>query len=170
MGIENIKKFQKYIQFIELRTKLANWIWKLLKPREEDGKSRTADSFKHIRVFERSIYFIDRYLASKDLGETYYQLLGATSLFIGIKYENYGSVDTDQISNLCHGSYSEEEIIIMELDILESINYNTSIITSSEIAYFLIKYFSQNIKNSSSKLVANVNTYAQFAYNFIPYI
>jgi len=31
MGIENIKKFQKYIQFIELRTKLANWIWKLVK-------------------------------------------------------------------------------------------------------------------------------------------
>ena len=71
-----------------------------------------------------TINIIDRYLNKKSINRKYLQLLGITSMFIAGKYEDIYPPDIKQFLFMTDNAYKREELIRMESDILDKIEFN----------------------------------------------
>lgn len=71
-----------------------------------------------------TINIIDRYLNKKSINRKYLQLLGVTSMFIAGKYEDIYPPDIKQFLFMTNNAYKKEDLIKMESDILDKIEFN----------------------------------------------
>ena len=76
------------------------------------------------------INIIDRYLSRKDINRKYLQLLGVTSLFIACKYEEIYAPSSKDLIFMTDNAYKIEEMIQMESDILNIMQFDLCYPTS----------------------------------------
>ena len=101
-----------------------------------------------------TINIIDRYLSKKSIHRKYLQLLGVTSMFIASKYEDIYPPEIKDFIFMTDNAYTKEELIKMENDILDKIQFNMTYPTSfrfleifkkkinlKEIDYYRCRYF-----------------------------
>ena len=77
-----------------------------------------------------TINIMDRYLNKKSINRKYLQLLGITSMFIAGKYEDIYPPDINQFLSMTNNAYKTRELIKMESDILDKIEFNLTFPTS----------------------------------------
>lgn len=97
----------------KMRTILIDWLVEVhfkLKFREE--------------TFCTAIYIIDAYLSKKIIQRINYQLLGITSLFIASKLHEIFGGKIQDYSLFTDKTYNVEQILKMELDICQILNFN----------------------------------------------
>lgn len=74
-----------------------------------------------------TINIIDSYLSQKHILRTKFQLLGVTSLLIACKYEEIFFPDLKDFVYITDKSYSKNEILLMEREILNTLQFNVTI-------------------------------------------
>ena len=77
-----------------------------------------------------TINIIDRYLSKKSINRKYFQLLGVTSMFISSKYEDIYPPEIKDFIFMTDNAYTREELMSMENDILDKIQFNMTYPTS----------------------------------------
>ena len=101
-----------------------------------------------------TVNLIDKFLSKQIISKNHLQLLGVGALLIACKYEEIYCPDLNDFVYITDKAYSKEEIILMEQNILKTLNYeimHPSILkfydlisvnfAFSETEYFLGKYF-----------------------------
>ena len=77
-----------------------------------------------------TINIIDRYLSKKSINRKYLQLLGVTSMLIASKYEDIYPPEIKDFIFMTDNAYTKDELIKMENDILDKIQFNMTYPTS----------------------------------------
>ena len=77
-----------------------------------------------------TITIIDRYLSKKSVNRKYLQLLGVTAMFLCSKYEDIYPPEVKDFIFMTDNAYTREELVEMESDILEKIQFNMTYPTS----------------------------------------
>ena len=77
-----------------------------------------------------TITIIDRYLSKKSINRKYLQLLGVTAMFLCSKYEDIYPPEIKDFIFMTDNAYTHEELVKMESDILEKIQFNMTYPTS----------------------------------------
>ena len=80
--------------------------------------------FKKTNTLFLTINLIDRYLSKKSILRTKFQLLGVASLFIAYKYEEINMKKIDDFVNLAAGAFNKYEILEMEKNIIDLVEFN----------------------------------------------
>lgn len=70
-----------------------------------------------------TISYIDRFLSSKALNRQRLQLLGVSSMLIAAKYEEISPPHVEDFCYITDNTYTKEEVVKMEADILKSLNF-----------------------------------------------
>ena len=71
-----------------------------------------------------TINLIDRYISQKSILRTKFQLLGVASLFIASKYEEIYIKKLEDFINLADGAFNKSEILEMERNIIDLVEFN----------------------------------------------
>lgn len=66
---------------------------------------------------------IDRYFAREPVSKSKIQLIGITALFIASKYEEIYYPEINEFVNVCDKLYTKKDIIRMELQMLDALNF-----------------------------------------------
>jgi hypothetical protein len=74
-----------------------------------------------------TIYILDRYLSKKLIGKQYLQLAGICALMIACKYEEIYSPEINDLLVITENTYTKENLLLMERDILISLDYDFTI-------------------------------------------
>jgi cyclin B len=77
-----------------------------------------------------TISIIDRYLSKKSINRKYLQLLGVTAMFLCSKYEDIYPPEVKDFIFMTDNAYTQEELVKLESDILEKIQFNMTYPTS----------------------------------------
>ncbi|KAJ8302615.1 hypothetical protein KUTeg_019011 [Tegillarca granosa] len=84
----------------------------------------------HRETFYLSVDFIDRFLlANNDIQKNQLQLIGITALFIAAKLEEIYPPKLTEFAYVTDGACTEDEILVQELIILKSLNWDLSPVT-----------------------------------------
>ncbi|XP_061343283.1 putative cyclin-A3-1 [Gastrolobium bilobum] len=70
-----------------------------------------------------SVSYIDRFLSSNSLSKQKLQLLGVSSMRIASKYEEIKPPEVEDFCYITDNTYSKEEVLAMEADILKSLKF-----------------------------------------------
>ncbi|CAF0720156.1 unnamed protein product [Adineta steineri] len=110
----------------------------------------------HRETYHLSIAYIDQYLCKKtNLSKNKFQLLGITSLFVAAKLEEIYPPRLSDFSYVTDNTCSEDDILDMELDLMNILNWHINPITS--ISWLLIYLQSEielkNILNNNDLLI-----------------
>ncbi|KAL6296188.1 hypothetical protein ACE6H2_004330 [Prunus campanulata] len=70
-----------------------------------------------------SVSYIDKYLSINVVNKQKLQLLGVASIFIASKYEEITPPNVDELCDITENTYTKEEVIKMEADILKSLKF-----------------------------------------------
>lgn len=127
---------------------IANYSSLFIHQKEINERSRAiliewlTDVHLKYKLFPETLYLtiniIDRYLEKKYIEPSSFQLLGICSMLIGSKYEEIYSPEIRDFIHLSRGTYTREQIIKMESQILSILNFDL-IYTSSYS--FLLRYY-----------------------------
>jgi len=131
-----------------------------------------------------TINIIDRYLSKKSIHRKYLQLLGVTSMLIASKYEDIYPPEIKDFIFMTDNAYTKEELIKMENDILDKIQFNMTyptsfrfleifkkIINLKEIDYNRCRYFIEialfdyNCCHFSPSLIAAASIFLNYKIN-----
>jgi len=79
-----------------------------------------------IDTFHRTVSILDRYFSKQvvPIVKDNLQLIGITSLWIAIKYEENDGVEVHDLVYLCDGAITKEQIVTMETTILSTLDYS----------------------------------------------
>jgi hypothetical protein len=83
------------------------------------------------------INIMDRYVSKKKISLDIYQLVGIASYLIASKYEDTNSPSIDDLSYISKNIYNNNDIILMEKEILTTLNYDIFMVSS----YHFFSYF-----------------------------
>jgi len=83
------------------------------------------------------ISIIDRFLSMKPIARDILQLVGITSMLIASKYEEIYSPECNDFVYISDGAYTKQQILHMEQNILNTLNFN---ITHPSSLHFLRRY------------------------------
>ncbi|KAI3925837.1 hypothetical protein MKX01_003396 [Papaver californicum] len=97
-----------------------------------------------------AVSYVDRYLSSKSIHRHKLQLLGVTCMFIASKYEEISPPDLADFCYITDHTYSKEDIIKMESDILNSLKFEMGNPTTKT---FLSRFAMVAQNNAKSKMV-----------------
>ena len=131
-----------------------------------------------------TINIIDRYLSKKSIHRKYLQLLGVTSMLIASKYEDIYPPEIKDFIFMTDNAYTKEELIKMENDILDKIQFNMTYPTSfrfleifkkilklKEIDYYRCRFlleialFDYNCCHFSPSLIAATSIFLNYKLN-----
>ena len=84
-----------------------------------------------------AVNLVDRYLQKAEVIRTKLQLLGVAALFVAAKYEEVWTPRISDFVSVCDNLYSRQEIVHMERDILNKLQYKISVPTAYT---FLVRY------------------------------
>ena len=135
--------------------KLCNYIEK---QSEITGKMRAIlfdwlfDLHYKFKMFPETLYtvtmLVDRYLMSKDIPKEKLQLVGTTAFFIAAKYEEtYQVPELDDLVHFAAKTFTKQEIIKMEAEIIQELNFDLITITSFRFFEALGKVSKMDAKN-----------------------
>ena len=113
-----MKTIQKYINE-KMRTILLDWLI------DVHSKFKLVDETLFL-----TINIIDRYLSKQSINKKYFQLLGITAMFIASKYEDIYPPEIKEFIFMTDNAYTPEELIKLESDILDKIEFNMTYPTS----------------------------------------
>lgn len=86
---------------------------------------------ENFELFHETLYLAvqltDRYLANRDVKREYLQLVGATSMLIAAKFEELSPPLVDDFLYLCDDAYTHEDLLKMERNILQVLDYDINI-------------------------------------------
>ena len=133
-----------------------------------------------------TINIIDRYLSKKSINRKYLQLLGITSMLLASKYEDIYPPEIKEFLFMTNNTYNREELIYLESDILDNIEFNLTYPTSlrfleiykvkvnlKEIDFYRCRYFIEialfnyNCCHFSPRLIAGSSIYLNYKLNKI---
>ncbi|KAB2619452.1 cyclin-A3-1 [Pyrus ussuriensis x Pyrus communis] len=86
-----------------------------------------------------SVSYIDRFLSMNVVHKQKLQLLGVSSIFIASKYEEIDPRNVDELCDITENTYTKEEVIKMEADILKSLKFEMGNPTTQ----FLVAYLAE---------------------------
>ena len=131
-----------------------------------------------------TINIIDRYLSKKSIHRKYLQLLGVTSMLIASKYEDIYPPEIKDFIFMTDNAYTKEELLKMENDILDKIQFNLTYPTSfrfleifkkilnlKEIDYYRCRFlieialFDYNCCHFSPSLIAATSIFLNYKLN-----
>jgi len=131
-----------------------------------------------------TINIIDRYLSKKSIHRKYLQLLGVTSMLIASKYEDIYPPEIKDFIFMTDNAYTKDELIEMENDILDKIQFNMTYPTSfrfleifrkilklKEIDYYRCRFlleialFDYNCCHFSPSLIAATSIFLNYKLN-----
>lgn len=157
----------------KMRTILVDWL---------------VDVHAKFKLFPETLFLtiniIDRYLSKSSINKKYLQLLGITSMFIAGKYEDIYPPDMKEYLFMTNNTYGKEELIRLESDILDKIEFNMTyptslrfleiykkIINLKEIDFYRCRYFIEialldyNCCHFSPSLIAGTSIFLNFILN-----
>ncbi|KAL3514405.1 hypothetical protein ACH5RR_027122, partial [Cinchona calisaya] len=97
---------------VDMRAVLADWL--VLAADESEF---------HPDTLHRTVSIIDRFLSGVSINGQSLQLLGVSSMFIASKYEEKTNHRVGYFCDLADTSYTAQEVLLMEYDVLTSLNY-----------------------------------------------
>ena len=97
--------------------------------------------FKKIDTFFLTINLIDRFLSKKPILRTRFQLLGVSSLFIAIKYEEIYMKNINDFVELTARAFDKSEILEMEKTIIDLVEFNLDLPLSHDFFGLLSTVF-----------------------------
>lgn len=77
-----------------------------------------------------AVNIVDRYLTKKQVKMTRLQLVGITALLIAAKYEEIYAPEVKDCVYLCERAYSRQDVLDMEVEILQQLNFMITVPTS----------------------------------------
>lgn len=103
-------------------------------------------------MFPETLYtatmIIDKYLAKKHVKKETLQLVGTAAFFIAAKYEEtYQIPDLDDLVYFAAKAFSKSDIIKMEADIIETLDFDLIMTTSYKFLEPLSKICNMDMKN-----------------------
>ncbi|CAF1111079.1 unnamed protein product [Rotaria sp. Silwood1] len=107
----------------------------------------------HRETYHLSIAYIDQYLCnSNNFLKNKFQLLGITSLFVAAKIEEIYPPRLSDFAYVTDNTCSEEDILDMELDLMNILNWYINPITSISwlLIYLQVEYEMKNILNNNN--------------------
>jgi len=107
----------------------------------------------HRETYHLSIAYIDQYLCNKNnLAKNKFQLLGITSLFVASKIEEIYPPRLSDFAYVTDNTCSEEDILDMELDLMNTLNWYINPITSINwlLIYLQVEY---ELENNNSSII-----------------
>jgi len=110
-----------------------------------------------------TINIIDRYLSKKSINRKYLQLLGITAMFLCSKYEDIYPPEVKDFIFMTDNAYTHEELVNMESDILEKIQFNITYPTSLRFLEIYKKIL--NLKEIDFNRCRYLNEIALFDYH-----
>lgn len=144
--LEYEEEIQKYLLRLQVKNRPDPEYMTRLKP-EINEKMRTilvdwmtevAEEYKmNSETLFLAVNFIDRYLSTKTIIRSRFQLLGTAALFISSKYEEIYPPDVHEFVYITDNAYDKNDILAMEAKILQVLDFN---ISSPTAAYFLRKH------------------------------
>ena len=156
-----------------MRNILFNWILEV----HEKFQLQTRTLFLTVNIF-------DRYLEHNQIKKNQLQKVGIACLVIASKFEDIFPPEFAQMSFLCENSYSRQEIITMEEEIIYKLNFNLIFVSSYD--FLQIFWEKLDIKNDSWKSLSELilkfwlfakhsgewdaRKLAQFSLNFAHYL
>ncbi|KAM3230266.1 hypothetical protein ACQJBY_060828 [Aegilops geniculata] len=84
-----------------------------------------------------AVSYIDRFLAASVTTRDRLQLLGVASLFVAAKYEEIHVPKLDKFSDITDGTYTNQQVVKMEADILKYLNFQMG---SPTVRTFLLRF------------------------------
>uniref|UniRef100_A0A8R7U8K1 Cyclin-A3-1 n=1 Tax=Triticum urartu TaxID=4572 RepID=A0A8R7U8K1_TRIUA len=84
-----------------------------------------------------AVSYIDRFLAASVVTRDKLQLLGVASLFVAAKYEEIHVPKLDKFSDITDGTYTNQQVVKMEADILKYLNFQMG---SPTVRTFLLRF------------------------------
>jgi len=114
----------KYIP--ETRTKLIGWIYKV-----------KAEMHLPTECVFRAMWIYDRFLAKKQVCQSFVQLAAIVSINIALKFDTGSRFQLCTMHKLCAGAYTRQHIVNMEKDILRQIEYRIA----TDTAYTWLLHF-----------------------------
>ena len=116
------------------------------------------------------VKILDKYLSQKTIERKYLQLLGITSLYISAKYEEIYAPSAKDLIYMTDNAYSKEDMIRMESDILNVINFNICIPSSLRFVEIYENFLNLDLNNSYNLYrVFYLNELSLLNYNIIKY-
>jgi len=131
-----------------------------------------------------TINIMDRYLSKTSINRKNFQLLGVTAMFLASKYEDIYPPEIKEFIFMTDNAYKNEELIKLESDILDNIEFNMTFPTSlrfleiyktiinlKEIDFYRCRYFIEialfnyNCCHFSPRLIAASSIYLNFKLN-----
>ncbi|CAM0871906.1 unnamed protein product [Alopecurus aequalis] len=70
-----------------------------------------------------AVSYIDRFLTASVISQNNFQLLGVASLLVAAKYEEIYLPKVDKFSDITDGTYTKQQVVKMEADILKTLNF-----------------------------------------------
>ena len=99
--------------------------------------------FKEKTLFQ-AVYIIDLYLSYKIINRIKFQLLGVASLLIAVKENEIFYPRIDEFISITDNAYQKEELLNMELQVLQTLNFEILVPTAEEFYNILSKMFNFN--------------------------
>ncbi|XP_051900686.1 G2/mitotic-specific cyclin-B3-like isoform X2 [Pristis pectinata] len=108
----------------------AEDIYNYMTQREESCELRLETLYLAVKM-------VDRFLSKQLCGRDTLQLVGATCLLIAAKFEEFCPLYVDDFLYICDGSYRREEMLKMERQILQVLDFDINAPT----AYHFLRHF-----------------------------
>ena len=103
-----------------------------------------------------AINIIDRYLTNVEITRDIVQLVGITALLLASKYEDVSPPEVKNCVLICEPSYTVQQVLDMEVDMLRELSYNLTIPTGYP---FLQRFLF--ITRASETMAIAANYYAE---------
>lgn len=71
-----------------------------------------------------SVILVDQFLIRRPVARKKLQLVGVTAVLIASKYEEIYPTETSQLVYICDNTYTKDEILKMEIEILTAVNFD----------------------------------------------
>lgn len=142
------KNFKLTIHKSSHRKKLIRWLYEVTR------------DFKYSQgTFALSVYILDFYTQKRGFSLTDYQLIGITSLFIGAKIDERVCKHIDEYIKVTDNYVKKEEILNLEKEILEVLDFDIKIPHS-----YLHTWYLENMSNKYSLVERREILFSTFAY------
>ena len=130
--VSNYMNFQNEINE-KMRLILIDWIISI------------HNDFKFLdRTLYQTVWIIDTFLSLNSIKVSKLQLVGATSLLISCKFNEFQCPKIETIVALSGNAFTSEDLLLMEVKILKDINYNLIIPTLDEFYNIISNFFNFN--------------------------
>lgn len=127
ISTDEIISLQKEKSFLKMRNVVVSWMYEVKLAFNLNAK-----------VYQLAAIILDVYLSRKCIPRNNYQLVGCTALLIANKYDSYIHCSIEDFRFISANTYTRDEIIEMEMDILHVLDYSIGYPIIDEFIPFFI--------------------------------